>query len=141
MTFWLFLHVSAIGVWIGCIATEAIVEHSVGTGTDRDYVAAVHWPIDVYVEIPAFILVTISGAALWRAVPSDGAVALMAVAGLLAAGCNVACVWVVRARRQARRNADASAYERLDHLQHRLGAVLGVLIAAALGLGIYRLAG
>jgi len=141
MTFWMSLHVVAVGVWIGCIATEAIVEHSVGSAAERDYVAAIHWPIDLYVEAPAFILVTISGASLWRSAPSYGALTLMGIAGLLAAGCNAACIWVVHARRQARQRGDASAYVRLDNLQHRLGAVLGVLIAVALGAGIYRSVG
>ncbi|MGO9359786.1 MAG: hypothetical protein ACLP1D_19330 [Xanthobacteraceae bacterium] len=100
-----------------------------------------HWPIDLYVEAPAFILVAISGAVLWRSASIDRALVLMAVAGLLAIACNAVCVWVVHARRQARRRGDASAYARLDDLQHKLGAVLVLFIALALALGIHRIVG
>lgn len=139
MTGWLLVHLLALGVWIGCIATETIVEHSVRGEGERDYVASVHWPIDLYVETPAFLIVGLSGAVLWSTTPHDGMLSLKVALGLTAVACNAACVWVVWARRQARRRNDVAAYARLDDLQHKLGAALVVLILAALGLGAARI--
>jgi hypothetical protein len=78
---------------------------------------------------------------LWRSAHIDRPLVLMALAGFLAVACNAVCVGVVHARRRARRRGDASAYARLDDLQHKLGAVLVLFIALALALGIHRIVG
>ncbi|HMN71773.1 MAG TPA: hypothetical protein PKA55_07875 [Rhodoblastus sp.] len=139
MSLWLVLHLLALGAWIGCIATETIVEHSVRNDAERDYIADAHWPIDLYVETPAFLLVAISGGMLLRAAAADRLVWTMAGVGLLAIACNAACVTVVHRRRAARRRGDAPAYARLDDIQHKLGALLVALIVVALGAGIGRM--
>ena len=138
MSLWLILHILALGVWIGCIATEAIVEHSVRDDAQRDYVADVHWPIDLYVETPAFLLTAVSGGMLLRNAATDWLLWAMAGASLAAVGCNAACVAVVLARRNSRRRGDTVAYARLDDLQHKLGALLVALLVVALATGFAR---
>jgi hypothetical protein len=137
---WLLLHLLALGIWIGCVATETIVEHSVRDDAARDYVARVHWPIDLYVEVPAFVLVSLSGFMLWRQAQPDVMLSIKVAAGSLGVLANIACVCIVWARARARAKCNAAGYRRLDDAQHKFGAVLVLLLATALGLGIYRAA-
>lgn len=139
MSGWLLVHVLALGAWIGCIATETVVEHAVRRDSERDYVASVHWPIDLYVETPAFVLVALSGVVLFSTAARDGMLFLKVGIGLLAVACNAVCVYVVWRRRAARALGDDAAYRRLDDLQHKLGAALVVLIVVTLALGAYRI--
>jgi len=134
------VHLLSLGIWIGCIATETVVEHSVQDEHARDYVARVHWPIDLYVEVPAFMLVALSGLMLWRQSQPDLLLTVKAAAGVAGVFANAACVWIVCARARARTAANQAAYRRLDDAQHKFGAVLVALLAIALGLGLYRAA-
>ena len=138
MSGWLFLHILSLGVWIGCIATETIVEHGVKGEAQRDYVARIHWPIDLYVETPAFVVVALSGLMLWGRAAPDATLIAKVAAGGLAVLANALCVWVVHARRAARERGDVAVYARLDHIQHKIGGALVILIVVAFGIGLYR---
>jgi hypothetical protein len=138
MNGWLVLHLLALGAWIGCIATETIVEHSVRDDAERDYVARIHWPIDLYIEAPAFFLVTLTGLVLWQRTLPDPWLWTKAITGGLAVISNAVCVYVVRARAKARAGGASGEYERLDNLQHKLGGILVVLLVATLAIAIFR---
>lgn len=101
MSGWLFVHVFALGVWMGCVTIEAILE----TFAHRDAalragVARIHFWIDMLAEIPAFTLVAVSGVALFDPTLMQGPYALMVIAGAVAIAVNVLCVLPVVRRRQ-----------------------------------------
>lgn len=101
MNGWLFLHLLALGTWLGCILVEAILESL----AQRDAalqagVARAHFWIDMLAEIPAFTLVAVSGVAMLQPDRLHGDYAVMVVAGSLAIAVNVLCVLPVVRRRQ-----------------------------------------
>lgn len=100
MSGWLFVHVFAPGVWMGCITIEAILEAFAHRDAAlRAGVARIHFWIDMLAEIPAFTLVAVSGMALFRPELMQGPYALMVVAGAVAIAVNVLCVLPVVRRR------------------------------------------
>jgi hypothetical protein len=60
----------------------------------------------------------------------------MVLCGLGAIITNLYCVWLVFQRRRAAVQADWARFDRLDHLQHKFGAVVLLFALAALIAGI-----
>jgi len=62
MTAVLFIHLIAIGIWAGCVATEAVLEIALEKMPPLESgLASIHSKIDRYVEIPAIIVAVTSG--------------------------------------------------------------------------------
>jgi len=61
-----FVHLLFVGIWLGCVLTEALFERALlGQGPAQELLlAGLHKKVDLWVEIPAFTLVLLSGAAL-----------------------------------------------------------------------------
>jgi len=53
------LHLALVGLWLGCVLTEALFERALlGKGRDKELIlSALHKSVDVFIEIPAFTLV------------------------------------------------------------------------------------
>ncbi|NRF70224.1 hypothetical protein HLB44_24765 [Aquincola sp. S2] len=136
----LILHVTAAGLWLGCVLTEALFERALlGQGEDAErLLARLHGRVDLAVEIPALSLVAISGGLLLRDVPMSPLLLAKIGFGLLALLANAGCIALVRKRRSAAEAADWTAFRRLDQLQHRLGALVLTGLLGALGLGLGR---
>ena len=132
----LLAHLMAIGIWIGCILVEAVFEHTIPkNGGLREIVADLHVRVDVWVETPAFLIVLATGLAMLPGVGlTTWFVAKIAI-GLLAVLVNAWCVWIVVRRRTLAHGGDIAAFDAIDHLQHKAGGALLVLIAVALGIG------
>jgi len=128
-----FLHIVDALIWFGCVLTEMVFER-VGDGSEtiRQFISEAHWRIDLYVEIPAFVVVLFSGGHLAGVLSWTPAVVVMIVAGLIAVGVNVYCVVLVRRRLAAAQANDSSLWFEIDHSQHRWGAV--VLVAQLVAL-------
>lgn len=131
MNAWLLVHLLALGVWLGCVSVESIIE----TFAHRDAalraaVARMHFWVDVLVEVPAFTLVAVSGVAMLRADLFRGAYAVMVVAGSLAIAVNLWCVLpVVRRKVAADRNDPraVAAQSRLVYVAFAVGVPCGLL--------------
>lgn len=137
------LHLTFIGLWLGCVLTEALFERALlGQGRDKELIlTALHKRVDVFVEIPAFVLVLATGAMLLANAPSGPLLhAKLAFAGL-AVGANLYCVHLVFKRHRLAVQGQWQAFEAADHLQHKLGALILVGILGALGLGLYLFSG
>ena len=119
------LHLTFVGLWLGCVVTEALFERALlGQGRDKELIlAALHKRVDVFIEIPAFALVLATGALL------------------LAIAANIYCVSLVFHRHRHALRGDWPAFERADHLQHKIGAVVLLGILGALGPGLALFAG
>lgn len=131
-------HIAFVGIWLGCILTEAIFERALlGKGRDKEKILAVlHKKVDVIVEVPAFIVVLVTGALLLKDMPGNAALYLKIGFGLIAILANAYCVHIVFRRAKCAEDEDWEGFERLDHLQHKVGGVVLLGVLAALGLGL-----
>jgi hypothetical protein len=135
MTPILLIHLLALGLWVGCIATETVFEHT--TGKEPGMAAAIarlHVKVDLWVETPAFLVVLASGGSMYGEAAITPLFGWKILTGLAAIAVNAFCVWVVLARHGAMVAGDLPRAERLDDWQHKSGALLVVLIALALAL-------
>jgi len=133
----LLFHLLLVGLWLGCVLTEILFERALlGQGRDKESLLAdLHLRVDRWVEVPAFLLVGLTGALLLP-VAAPGPMLYTKIAfGLLAVAINVHCVRLVWQRSQAARALNWHEFERLDRLQHRWGAAVlaSMLLAVAIG--------
>lgn len=132
------LHLIFVGLWLGCVLTEALFERALlGQGRDKERIlSALHKRVDVFIEIPAFTLVLVTGVLLLAHAPASALLHAKLAFAALAIGANVYCVHLVFKRHRLAAQGDWPAFESVDHLQHRMGAVvlLGMLVALSLGL-------
>lgn len=135
------LHLLLIGLWLGCVLTEAMFERALlGKGRPQERLLAdLHRRVDVWIEIPVFVAVVITGGLLLMQTSPSFWLRVKVAVGLLAVLANVVCVGLVFARAKAARVADWERFDRLDHLQHKLGAVVLLAIVGAAGIGFTRL--
>ncbi len=135
---WQFVHVFALGVWLGCVTVESVLE-AFGHRDPalRPAVARLHFWIDMLVEVPAFTLVALSGAALLRLELLHGAYAVMVIAGSVAIAVNLWCVLPVVRRKSAADSDDDAGIEaqsRRIYLAFAVGVPSGL---AALLAGLF----
>lgn len=139
MSLLVFAHVTALGVWLGIVLVEAIVElqPEVIVG-DESLVASLQKKFDCYCEIPAFSTVLVTGLAMIEPQRLHGSYLVLVVSGTLAVAINVWCVLDVLRRSVA---AKAGNGPRVAALSRRIvtsgliGAPFAVT-AAAVGLSI-----
>lgn len=133
----LFLHLLLVGIWLGCVLTEALFERALlGKGRAFELVlVALHKKVDLFVEIPAFAGVLLMGGWMLSMSPPSALLHAKVGFGLLAIAANVYCVWLVFARARAAQAGQWDVFAHLDHRQHAFGALvlLGLLGAATLG--------
>jgi len=134
----LFLHLVLLSAWLGCILVEAIYEHSIEkTDGMRVFVSRLHCTTDRFVEIPAFVGVLVTGAAMATQVPMTPLLTLKILFGLIAIIFNAICVVLVVRRLRHAEAADFQAWDTVDHKQHVYGAVVLISLLLALGIGGY----
>lgn len=134
----LLIHLILVGLWLGCVLTEALFERALlGQGHDHELLLAnLHKRVDLFIEIPAFIGVTVTGAwLLGQATPSLWLYIKVAMA-IVAVVANAVCVWLVFARAAAAQADNWEHFGRLDKVQHQLGAVVLLGMLGALGFGL-----
>lgn len=136
----LILHVLALAFWFGVVGAEFFIERSRTANKAHGYeVARIHYWIDLFVEIPAFTLVLVTGFLMLDYTNVSMLYVAKVAAGLLAIGANAACVVPVILRKQAADRDDMAAvirYSRGIDLLSIVGApsalaalVIGVLIS------------
>jgi hypothetical protein len=79
---------------------------------------------DPIVEIPAFVIVLITGVLMLTTVEGGGGLLYVKIAfGLMAIAANVYCVWLVFRRARAANAGQWEAFGRIDHQQRTYGTV------------------
>lgn len=136
------LHLVFIGIWLGCVLTETLFERALlGKGRAEELIlVSLHKRVDLLIEIPAFLAVLVTGILMLPAVDTNPLLTVKVAFGLLAIAANVYCVRLVFRRASAANAGRQDEFSRLDHLQHRFGAVVLFAIVIALFIGIYRFA-
>jgi hypothetical protein len=132
------LHLALVGLWLGCVLTVALFERALlGKGRDKELIlSALHKRVDMFIEIPAFTLVVVTGLLLMPHAPMGMGFVAKLVFAMVAIAANVFCVHLVFKRHQLAASGDWTGFEATDHLQHKWGAVvlIGILGAGVLGL-------
>jgi hypothetical protein len=132
------LHLALVGLWLGCVLTEALFERALlGKGRDKELIlTALHKRVDVFIEIPVFTLVVVTGMLLMPQASIGMVLKAKLVFALLAVATNVFCVHLVFKRHQLAATGDWTGFEATDQLQHKWGAVvlIGILGSGVLGL-------
>ena len=131
-------HLVFVGVWLGCVFTEALFERALlGTGREHERILArLHKRVDVWIEIPAFSGVLVTGGFLLTHAAGSPTLQAKVVFALIAVMANVYCVSLVFRRAKAADAEDWPQFEALDQVQHKWGAVVLVGMLVALGLGV-----
>ena len=140
-SFLLLIHLVAVGVWLGCVLTEALFERAL-LGQGRAYerlLADLHLKVDQWVEVPVLLAVLLTGGLMVRSAAWDALLVLKVGLGLLAVVANAVCVGLVWRRAQAARAGQWVLFEAIDRWQHRLGAVVLLSMLGALGVGLSRI--
>ena len=134
----LILHILFIGIWLGCVLTEALFERALlGQGRAQELLLAdLHKRVDVWIEIPAFAAVVVTGGTLLTHAAPSAWLNLKVALGLLAVLTNGVCVGLVFSRAKAAHMGNWEHFDRLDHVQHKLGAVVLLALLGALGVGL-----
>ena len=136
----LMVHVLAAGLWLGCVLTEVFFERALAAPPTREALATLHYRVDLFIELPVFLIVLLTGGAMLHTAQPTPALHVMMGFGLIAILANVYCVWLVIRRRKYALAGDTAGYERADHLQHKVGAVVLLGILLAMGAGIWNVA-
>jgi hypothetical protein len=139
----LLIHLVFFGVWLGCVLTEALFERALlGQGRVQERIlVGLHKRVDLWIEIPAFSGVLISGLVLLSRSDWSPTLQMKVLFGLVAIVANIYCVGLVFRRAKAADSGDWARFEVLDHSQHKWGAVVLVGLLLALGLGVSLLVG
>jgi hypothetical protein len=130
----LFAHLVFGAIWLGCILTEAVFERVLlaGDRSSQRALADLHVRVDLLVELPALLLVLGTGSMMAiESFPETTWFRTMLACGAGAVGLNLFCIWLVIERRSAAAVQAWSRFARLDHLQHKAGAGVLLLVLAA----------
>ena len=133
------LHFGFAAVWLGCVVTEALFERALLAGDRESHLtlADLHARVDLFIEVPAIAIVVATGVYLWlQGNPSGPGFYVMLTMGLIAIIANSYCVWLVFRRRHVAHLGDWSEFDRLDHQQHKVGAVVLIGLLAAIVSGV-----
>jgi hypothetical protein len=132
------LHIAFGGIWLGCVLTEALFERALlGQGHEQELIlVGLHERVDLFVEIPAMVGVAITGALMVLSAGVGSLPIAMVAVGVVAFCTNAYCVWLVFRRAAAARADHWDEFARLDHLQHRYGAVVLATVVLALVIGV-----
>ena len=131
------IHLAFAGVWLGCVLTETLFERALlGQGRDKERILAdLHKRVDLMIEAPAFVIVLITGTLMLKGAAMTPLLLAKVGFGILAVVTNIYCVWLVLRRATVARQGQWEEFERIDHQQHRFGAVVLVSLLIALILG------
>jgi len=136
MTLTLFIHLIAIGIWAGCVATEVVCELEQKHVKFKDsYIASLHWSIDKFVEIPVIFIAAITGYLMLNGVVFDSLLTVKVSAGVLAIIFNLIASYSVYKRYKCLVADNEAGYLKYDLIHERIGVgcVLFILVAIISG--------
>ncbi len=137
----LFIHLMAIGIWAGCVATEAVLELALGkVPPERSGLAALHAKIDRFVELPAIFIALLTGASLLHLALWDQLLITKVSLGLAAVILNAIAAYTVHRRLQCLNAGDMAGYDVFNRWHERIGIGCVLTIAGAIVVGGYRIA-
>lgn len=137
MSLLLVVHLIALGIWIGVVGAEFAIEFD-GMKDDESYVKAskMHYATDIWVEIPAFTTVLVTGVLMLNESHFSGIFLYKIIFALLAIVFNIVCVYAVFKRRKFALVSDIQGMKSTDTAM-RIGALIIPTFVIAFALAIY----
>ncbi len=133
----LLFHLIGVGAWMGCVAVEALIEAGRDTSTERYLdVATLHAKIDLFVEVPALLLIACTGAAMLADAELSALLIIKVIFAAIAIASNAGCVWIVIKRQRATRVGIEAVRAESARLEKMTLPLLGSWLAA-LAIGAY----
>lgn len=137
----LFIHLMAIGIWAGCVATEAVLEIALEKVPPQESrLAEIHAKIDRFVEIPAIIAALATGGALLHHAAWDQLLIAKVALGAAAVVLNSMAAFTVHRRLQCLNARDMAGYAFFNRWHERIGIGCVLSIAGAVAVGGCRIA-
>lgn len=137
----LLLHLTGLALWFGVIGVELIMERGRARSREAGYaVARFHYQTDLFLEMPAFLLVLVTGAMMVDPARLHGLYLLKVGCGLAAVGMNALSMVPVVLRKRAADAGDIDDVIRYSTWIDRTVPVGGVAALVALGIGLYWMA-
>jgi len=129
MTMLLTLHLLALGIWIGVVGAEFAIEFD-GMTDDESHIRAsnLHYTTDIWVEIPAFMTVLITGLLMLSEAQLSGVFLYKVIFGLLAVALNIVGVYAVFKRRKYAISGDIEGMRSVDPLMKLSGVIIPVFL-------------
>ena len=131
MSLILVIHLIALGIWIGVVGAEFAIEFD-GMRDDASYIKAarMHYKTDIWIEIPAFTAVFITGTMMLDESHLAGLFLYKIIFALLAIICNIVCVYAVFKRRKFALVSDMEGMKSTDTAMKIGGLVIPAFMAA-----------
>lgn len=137
MSWPLYIHLTALGVWVGLVLVESIMELQKSPGKDYNFtIAKVHLKVDAFCEIPAFMTVLITGLIMLDPARLEGWYLVKVVCGSLAIAINAWCVTYVIRRGIAARRGNLEETMRLTRSIIMTGVIAVPLASVAMVIGL-----
>jgi uncharacterized membrane protein len=137
MSWLLYIHLTALGVWLGLVLVESIMELQKSPSSDYDFtIAKVHQKVDAFCEVPAFMTVLITGFMMLQPSMLHGWFLVKVICGTFVIAVNMWCVTFVVRRGFAAKRGDLDETRRLTRwimITVPIGAPFAV-IALVIGL-------
>lgn len=131
------LHLVAVGIWVGVVGAEFFIEFD-GKNGDEALIKAskMHYATDIWIEIPAFMTVLVTGALMLDASHLEGLFLYKVIFGVAAVIFNLVCVYAVYVRRRFALVGDIEGMRSTDPAMRLGGAgiIPSFLIAAVLAI-------
>ena len=139
MSITLFLHIFSVGIWFGCANIEIILEFMRRRDSSLQYaVAKFHYYIDIFVEVPAIIIILVTGFLLLDMSEMSALRLIKVVCGFLAILATMLSVVIVFRRRYAVDADNRAAVDKNDKLFDIIAyAIVAPLLNIALWIGLY----
>ena len=137
MSFTLIIHLIALGIWMGVVGAEFAIEFD-GMKDDESYIRAskMHYLTDIWIEIPAFTTVLITGVLMLSESYLTGVFLYKVIFAVLAIIFNIICVFAVFKRRKFALASDIEGMRSTDAAM-KIGAFIIPTFLIAFILGIY----
>lgn len=137
----LFIHLIAIGIWAGCVATEAVLEIALENAPPQQSgLAQLHARIDRFVEIPAIVVAVLTGGAMLHHAAWDTLLVAKVSLGVSAVLLNSVAAFTVHRRLQCLNAGDMVGYALFNRWHERIGIGCVLSIVGAIGVGGCRIA-
>lgn len=142
MNIFLFIHLIALGIWAGCVLTEVVLELVLEKlPPESSNLARLHAMIDRFVEIPAILLVAITGGMLLQSAYWDTLLQVKVGLGVTAVFLNTVAAFTVQRRYQSLLSGNEQGYDFWNLWHERIGIGCVLSITGAIVVGGYRLVG
>lgn len=137
MSILLVSHLIALGIWIGVVGAEFVIEFD-GKKNEESYIksAKMHYATDIWVEIPAFTIVLITGLLMLNESHLTGVFLYKVIFSLLAVFFNIVCVYAVFKRREFALQADINGMNSTNTAMKIGGLIIPTFLIAFI-LAIY----